>query len=130
MRRPRPIPFAAALLATALLAGCNEQETKTVDEVKAEYALRFVEGIDFGLAGRIKAESFDPKTHVLSDVQIDDSPDRIYHADFAEMHVSPDQDTIVLEFISITGADAARGGITQTPVTSTPPIHLPFDVVP
>jgi hypothetical protein len=101
-----------------------------VDEVKADYASRFVGGIDFGLAGRIKAESFDPKTYVLSDVQIDDSPERIYHADFAEMHVSPGEDTIVLEFISITGADAGRGGIVQTPVTETAPIHLPFDVVP
>lgn len=130
MRSRRPIALALSLGAILALPGCNERETKSVEQVKADYAAHFVEGIDFGLAGRIQAESFDPGTYVLSDVRIDASPDQIYHADFAEMHVSPADDTLVLEFISIVGADATQGGITQTPMTTTPPIHLPFDVVP
>lgn len=130
MRRRYRVGLGLALIAPAVLGGCGERETRTVDEVKADYAARFVRGIDFGLAGRIKAASFDPKTYVLSDVRIDGSPDQIYHADFAEMHVSAQDDTMVLEFITIVGADAAQGGLTETPMTSTAPIHLPFDVVP
>ena len=130
MRRVRHLDALVLGAIVLALPGCEERETRSVDEVKADYASKFVQGIDFGLAGRIKAGSFDPKTYVLSDVQIDDSPERIYHADFAEMHVSPADDTIVLEFVSIVGADAGQGGISQAPMVSTPPVRLAFDVVP
>ena len=99
-------------------------------EVKSEYAARFVEGFDFGLAGRIKAESFDAESYLLRNVRIDDGPERLYHAGFAEMHVSTAEDTIVLEFIGITAADARMGGLVERPVAMTAPVRLPFDVLP
>ena len=116
------------LLGLLTLASCEKTETRTVESVKQEYAQSFVDGLDFGLAGRIRAASFDPESFILADVTVDDGPDRLYHADLAEMHVSPDADTLVLEFIGITGADPAHG-LTETPVATTPPVKLPFDVV-
>jgi hypothetical protein len=126
-RAARLLPVAA--LALLPLASCEEVETRTVESVKAEYAQRFVDGLEFGQAGRIKASSFDPQSFILKDVQVDDGPDRLYHADLAEMHVSPDADTLVLEFMGVTGADPTHG-MTQTPVATTPPVALPFDVIP
>ncbi len=120
-----------AILGAAVMGmtGCERVETRTVDEVKTEYATRFVQGLQFGNAGRIKAESFDPESFILSDVQVDDGPDRLYHAELAEMHVSPEADTLVLEFIGVTGADTTHG-LTETDVATTAPVALPFDVVP
>ena len=121
--------LALALCGFMLLGSCGEAETRTVSSVKAEYAQRFVDGLEFGQAGRIKAASFNPESFVLADVQVDDGPDRLYHADLAEMHVSPDADTLVLEFIGITGADPEHG-LTDSPMATTLPVRLPFDVVP
>lgn len=116
-------------LACLAMVSCEEPASRSVESVKAEYAQRFVDGLEFGQSGRIKAGSFDPKTFILSDVSVDDGPDRLYHADYAEMHVSADADTLVLEFIGITGADPAHG-LTETPVATTAPVQLPFDVTP
>ena len=119
-----------ALVSACALFGCDAGSVCTADEVKRDYASRFVEGIDFGLSGSIKAASYDAVSLTLHDVRIEDGIDHLYHADTADILIDTDKNTIALELVGVTGADAELGGLFQTSTVTTSPVRLSFDVVP
>jgi len=94
-----------------------------------KYANMFVEGVDFGLSGRIKARAFDPETKDLLDVRIEEIDSRILHANRGELIVDTRADTISLRLIGVTSADVETGMLMTVPMFLTEAIDLDVDVI-
>ena len=131
MPRPPSVRTAALLSAACCaLAGCGGAESRTAEEVKRDFAERLVEGMAFGLEGDVKAAGFDPVTYRLAEVRIDNGPDRIYHAEYAEIVVDPITDTVALRLRAVVGADAENGGLVEKRDILTTPVKAGFDITP
>jgi len=120
-----------AVLSLGLLVGVPScgRDTETLASVKARYAQRFVEGIEFGTAGYVSAGSYDRATFRLADVRIDAGRDALMHADYAEILVDPARDTIQLRLEGVVGADAATGVLTERGLIITDPIKVGVNIV-
>jgi len=111
------------------LAACGEAPSpKTEAEVRAHYAGLFLEGVDYGLSGRIKAGSIDPATNDLLDVKIEEIGSRIMHADRGEIIVDARNDTVSLRLVGVTSADTESGALATAPMYLTEEIELGYDV--
>ena len=97
--------------------------------MRAHYAKRFVEGMDYGLSGRIKAGSIDPATNDLLDVKIEEIGSRILHADRGEIIVDAHSDTLSLRLVGVTSADTESGALATAPMYLTEQIELGYDVL-
>ncbi len=118
------------LIASTALAGCSKKSAETATEVKARYAARFAEGIQFGIAGTIRAASYDPITYDLIDVQIENEPDTLIHAKRAQIIINPENDTIMLRLQDVVSADVELGHLVEIEGFSTAEVPLGFDVRP
>lgn len=121
---------AAVVGAVAGVSGCSKKvETRTVMQVKRDYANKLVGGMEFGESGRIKAASFDDRTLILQTVTID-SDEQVMTARSAEIIVDPSTDTLRLRLHDVTGASTEGEGIAEMKELTTSPIKLGFDAVP
>lgn len=110
--------------------GCSKRETRTVEQVQRSYAQSMVAGLDFGLQGRVRAKAYDELTFRLMDVSIDAGDAGLIHADYADILVDVDANTISLRLEGVLTASAAGGGMTETDSLTTEPVRLDVDVVP
>jgi hypothetical protein len=125
-----PLSSLLMLLSLLALGGCDRAvETRTVEEVRLEFAQRIVDGVEFGLSGFIQAESFDETTLTLRHVRIDGGPDQIVAADAAEIIVDPAADTVSLRLVDVVGASVAGGGIGEADVKTAGPVKLRYNVI-
>lgn len=119
-----------ALLGAGSIAGCSKKpETRTVMQIKRDYAAKLIEGMTFGESGKIKAASFDDRTLVLKTLTID-SDTQLMTAERAEMIVDPGADTLRLRLYGVVGAGTESPGIAERAEITTQPIELGFDAVP
>ena len=112
------------------IGGCGESsEAMTASEVRQRYAQRFLEGVDYGLSGRITARAIDPDTNDLLDVNIEEVDKRILHADRGELIIDTRTDTLSIRLVGVTSADTETGLLDTKPMVLTEAIDLGFDVV-
>jgi len=112
------------------LAGCGGSgEERTAADVRTMYADMFIEGVDFGLSGRITARAIDPITKNLLDVNIEEINSKILHANRGELIVDTNADTISIRLVGVTSADTESGVLTTVPMFLTEAIELDFDVI-
>lgn len=118
-------------LALALtLGGCgSKHEPMTAQQVRAKYAQHFVDGVDYGLSGRIKARAIDPETNDLLDVTIEEIDKRMLHADRGELIVDSRANTLSIRLVGVTSADIESGVLDTSPMYLTEAIELGFDVI-
>jgi hypothetical protein len=113
----------------ALAGGCSKRETQTVEQVQRMFAENMVQGIDFGLAGRVRARAYDEQTFRLLDVSIDAGESGIIHADYAEILVDTVKDTVSLRLRGVVSASKETGAMTETESLVTDPVPLRVDAV-
>ena len=111
-----------------MLASCGDSSHKTADQVRAHYAARFLEGMDYGLSGRISARAIDPATNDLLDVSIEEIDASILHASRGEIIVNTEDNTISIRLIGVTSADVETGVLASVPMYVTEAIELGYDV--
>lgn len=126
--RTRRSAILAGLLLTAglLLPACS-RETKTVREVKEDFAIAMLDGFSEGFLD-IKAQSYDKETLELIDVSLYDGQ-RMMHADRAEIVVDPDTNTAMIRLIGVVGVNTEGGTLIEMPGFVTDKIRLPYKVV-
>ncbi len=115
------------LTLSLLFSACSGGETKTVREVKEDFAIAMLEGFSEGFLD-IKAQSYDKETLELIDVSLYDGQ-RMMHADRAEIVVDPETNTAMIRMIGVVGVNTEGGTLTEMPGFITDKIRLPYKVV-
>ena len=128
MRRSNIIPICALALLVPLCSCGERQEPQTVAQVRETYSQYFLDGVDYGLSGRIKARAVDPVTKDLLDVTIEEIGARILHAERGEILVNAGTDTISIRLVGVVSADTESGELGTKPMFLTKEIALGFDV--
>ena len=109
------------------VGGCGGA-APTVSEVQQTYGMRFIEGVQLGSFGMVKAEGFDARAGELVSVSVDLGERGMVHARRATIVVDPATSTMRLRLLGVTLAPV--GGTLETREEIwTDPVHLGRRVV-
>ncbi len=106
------------------MGSCERRAVRTETEVVEDFAQRVLDGVDFGLSGRIQADSWDTRTRMFERVRIDGSPDQIGTAERAELIVDRARFSVVLRLHGVMFADSESGSLVSREGLVTDPIML------